>query len=129
MRVLDTQWITYFEQVAKASTRANKPLRLIAKSFHYRDKKIYVRPHLEYAIQSFCPYSAGASEKVHNRAIIKCLKGSTYAEKLSEVGLSTLQDRRQDLQSLMKKTMSENLLGLDEFVIIQRVELVPVTVL
>ena len=77
----------------------------MARAFTYRDKTwvylytTYVRPHLEYAIQAWSPWlktDIECLEKVQRRAInmVSGLQGSTYQEKLKEVGLTTLEDRR-----------------------------------
>ena len=78
----------------------------MSKSFHYRDKnnwihlyKTYVRLHLELSCQAWSPWLKGdieTLEKVQKRAInmVLGLKGQTYEEKLKEVGLLSLYDRR-----------------------------------
>jgi hypothetical protein len=92
-------------QCAQAAKKANQILGQIMRSFKCRDKDSivklytsYVRPHLEYAIPAWCPYTAGditLLEKVQKRALrqISNLTG-TYEEKLSKTGLTTLQQRR-----------------------------------
>ena len=49
-------------QCAKAAGKANLVLGQLSRAVTYRDKdtfvrlyKVYVRPHLEYAVQSWCP--------------------------------------------------------------------------
>ena len=93
------------EQCAKAVKKANQVLGQLLRSFQCRDKhtlvqlyKVFVRPHLEYAVQAWCPYTAKdieLIEKVQKRAIrqITNLKGS-YKEKLKQLNLTTLEDRR-----------------------------------
>ena len=78
----------------------------MARSFSYRSKevwlrlyRIYVRPILEYAVQAWSPWLAKdikVLEDVQRRAIrmTSGLKGKTYEERLLEVGMPTLQDRR-----------------------------------
>ena len=51
-------------QCSKAAQKGNQVLGQLLRSFHCRDKavltqlyKVFVRPHLEYAIQVWCPYS------------------------------------------------------------------------
>ena len=92
-------------QVAKAVKKANEVLGQLIRAFTYRDKyifiqlyKVYVRCHLEYAIQCCSPYleqDIQAIEDVQRRAIrqVSGITGS-YEEKLEKVGLTTLQDRR-----------------------------------
>ena len=49
-------------QVAKAVSKANQVLGQMSRAFHYRDKytwirlyKTYIRCHLEYSVQAWCP--------------------------------------------------------------------------
>ena len=60
---------------------------------------IYVRPILEYSVQAWNPWMSKdvkVLEDVQKRAIrmTSGLKGSSYEEKLREVGMQTLSDRR-----------------------------------
>ena len=92
-------------QVAKAAKKANQVLGQLARAFTYRDKvyfiklyKVYVRCHLEYSIQSWSPHlkqDIKVLEAVQQRAI-RMTSGltGTYEEKLKQVGLTTLEDRR-----------------------------------
>ena len=91
---------------AESARKANGILTQISKSFHYRDKvtflnlyKTYVRCHLESSVPAWNPWTAQDKElieKVQVRAInmISGLKGSTYIEKLTELKLMSLEDRR-----------------------------------
>ena len=52
-------------QCAKATGKANLVLGQLSRAVTYRDKdtfvklyKVYVRPHLEYTVQSWCPWSS-----------------------------------------------------------------------
>ena len=93
-------------QCRKAASKANQVLGQMRKSFHYRDRdiwiklyKVYVRPHLEFAVQAWCPWQKGdieILEKVQKRAVnmVIGLRGRSYEEKLKEVGLTSLQQRR-----------------------------------
>ena len=93
------------EQCAKAAKKANQVLGQLLRSFQCRDRstlvqlyKVFVRPHLEYAVQAWCPYTAKdieLMEKVQKRAIrqITNLRGS-YEDKLKQLNLTTLEDRR-----------------------------------
>ena len=61
--------------------------------------KTYVRCHLEYCVQAWSPYYAADKElleKVQKRAVgmISGLSGGSYEEKLAEIGLTTLEQRR-----------------------------------
>ena len=92
-------------QCAAAVKKANSVLGQMARTFSYRDKvtwtrlyQQYVRPHLEYAIQSWNPWTVADTElleSVQKRAI-NMIPGLTglYEQKLMEVGLTTLVERR-----------------------------------
>ena len=91
--------------MCKSSLKANQVLGQLHHSFQSRDKvlltqlyKVFVHPHLEYAVQAWCPYSAKdieVLEKVQKRMVkqISNVTG-TYEEKLTKIGLTTLQKRR-----------------------------------
>ena len=93
-------------QCAEAVRKAKVSLNSISRAFHYRDKKIflrlyyqYVRSHLEYSTPAWSPWNIAdcqSLEKVQEKAInmISGLKGETYEEKLKELGIQTLEDRR-----------------------------------
>ena len=93
-------------QCHKASMKANQVLGQMAQSFHYRDKniwirlyKVFVRPHLDFAVQAWSPWYKSyidILEKVQKRAVnmVVGLKGRTYEEKLEEIGLMSLKQRR-----------------------------------
>ena len=92
-------------QCAKAASKANQVLGQLLRSFQCREKdvlvqlyKVFVRPHLEYAIQAWSPYlvkDIEILEKVQKRLVrqIRNVTG-TYEEKLAKIGLTTLQERR-----------------------------------
>ena len=94
-------------QCAKAAGKANQVLGQLSRAVTYRDKNtflklysVYVRPHLEYAVQSWCPYTLedkAALEKIQKRAIsmVSNFTARTYEEKLREAGMITLEQRRQ----------------------------------
>lgn len=94
-------------QCAKVVKKANQVLGQMARAFTYRDKftwirlyKQYVRPHLEYAVQAWCPWTDGdieSIESVQKRAIkmVSGLNSTSYEDRLAEVGLTTLAQRRQ----------------------------------
>ena len=91
---------------SEAAQRANNVLGQISRSFHYRDRKIfvqlykqYVRPHLEFAVPAWCPWLQGdvqAIEKVQERAVrmVAGLSSTTYKARLEELGLPSLETRR-----------------------------------
>ena len=93
-------------QCARAATKANLVLGQLARAVTYRDRttfirlyQMYVWPHLEYAAQSWCPWNVADKEileKVQRRAInmVSNLRGRTYEEKLSELGMVNLEARR-----------------------------------
>ena len=66
-------------QCAKAAGTGQAVLGQLARAFHFRDRyvflqlfKTYVRPHLEFAVQSWSPWTAADKEvleKVQKRAI------------------------------------------------------------
>ena len=94
---------------SKAASKANAVLGIMARNFHYRDKKVwiklyktYVRPHLEFASPAWNPWLSKdikVLEKVQERAVKMCsgLQSPTYEGKLLELGLDTLVTRRKKL--------------------------------
>ena len=94
------------KQCAAAAKKANMVLGQMARAFSYRDKctwirlyKQYVRPHLEYAVQAWSPWTdedIDLIESVQKRAVKMTygLKTDTYERKLKELHMTTLQDRR-----------------------------------
>jgi hypothetical protein len=95
-------------QVEKAANTANAVLRLVLRNFHYRDRKVYlklykqyVRPHLEFCGPAWTPWTVADIAKLENvqkKAIsmVSGLNGMTYEERCRELGLQTLEQRRQD---------------------------------
>ena len=93
-------------QCNTAAKKANQVLGQMSRSLSYRDKntwislyKMYVRPHLEYCVQAWNPWTLkdiAVLENVQKRAVrmVSGLQGHTYEEKLAEVGLTTLEERR-----------------------------------
>ena len=58
-----------------------------------------MRPHLEFAVPAWSPWTQGdreVLEKVQRRAVrmVSGLRGTTYEEKLAEIGILTLEERR-----------------------------------
>ena len=122
--VMSTQWVTEevdFEkdvgvlihksfrpsmQCAKAAKKANSVLGQLCRGIGYRDRDTfiglyttYVRPHLEYCVQAWSPWTLGDKEvleAVQRRAVgmVTNLKGKTYQERLAELGMVTLEERR-----------------------------------
>ena len=93
-------------QCSEAAQRGNAVLGQISRAFHYRDRKTfiqlykqYVRPHLEFAITAWSPWTQAdiqTLQKVQQRAVkmVSGLRGSTYEERLRELQLLSLADRR-----------------------------------
>ena len=93
-------------QCFQVAAKASRVLGQMTKSFHYRDKRVwihlyktYVRSLMETACQAWSlrlKSDIAVLEKVQERAVNRVvgLKGRTYEEKLKEVGLLSLEDRR-----------------------------------
>ncbi len=105
-------------QCLKAARTAQTVLGQIGRAFHYRDRhtfiklyKQYVRPHLEFSTQAWSPWSVADKEcleKVQKRAVnmVTGLASTSYEEKLAEVGLLKLEERRhQSDMHLLHKIM------------------------
>ena len=93
-------------QCSEAANRANAVLGQVSRAFHFRDRRVfvqlykqYVRPHLEFAVPAWSPWTQGdkeSLEKVQRRAVrmVSGLQGDTYEAKLKDLGLLSLEDRR-----------------------------------
>ena len=93
-------------QCIEAAHKANIVLGQITRAFSYRDKrtfvslyKQYVRPHLEFAVPAWSPWTAGdiaLLEKVQMRALKMAsgMGGKSYEQQLSDLDLLSLHDRR-----------------------------------
>ena len=93
-------------QCNSAASKGRIVLGQIARSFHFRDRnvflklyKTYVRPHLEFSVSAWSPFlmqDIQVLEKVQMKAVnmISGLHGTTYLEKLNELKLLTLENRR-----------------------------------
>ena len=104
--VLVTSDLKPSQQSSSAAGKANGVLGQISRAVNYRDRKtfiklykVYVRPHLEYCVQAWSPYQRADMEKlekVQKRAVnmVAGLRSRNYEEKLKEVGLTSLEDRR-----------------------------------
>ena len=94
------------ENVLHQVKKANKMLGIIRRTFSYLNKdsflllyKTYVRPHLEYCQQAYQPYliqDTQCLEKVQRRAtkLVQSIEHMSYEERLKELKLYTLEDRR-----------------------------------
>ena len=99
-------------QCRKAARTAQTVLAQLSRAFHFRDRNVfmrlyttYVRPHLEFSVPAWSPSAQmdiDCLEKVQKRAVgmVSGLKGGTYAEKLLELGMVTLEERRHQLDML-----------------------------
>ena len=93
-------------QCTKAATKAMTSLRVIRRTFRYIDKnsfrilyKAYIRPHVEYCVQAWCPYQVNdikTIEKIQRRAtkLVPSLRNLPYLERLKELKLYPLEIRR-----------------------------------
>ena len=94
------------KQCAAAAKSANFALGQIQRAFHYRKKsmlvplyKTFVRPRLESSVAAWSPWYENdikLMERVQERMtrMLSDVKGKTYEERLKEIGLTTLRDRR-----------------------------------
>ena len=93
-------------QCAKAARVAQAVLGQISRAFNYRDRHVfvrlykqYVRPHLEFCTQAWAPWTVADStalEKVQKKAVgmVSGLISHSYEDRLKELGLQTLEERR-----------------------------------
>jgi hypothetical protein len=100
-------------ECAKAARTANFVLGQITRAFQYRDKKTfvqlykqYVRPHLEFAVQAWSPWNQGDKdilERVQRRAVsmVSGLRSRDYEDRLKELNLTTLEERRHQADMLL----------------------------
>lgn len=103
-------------QCAKAAATAARVLSQISRSFHYRDRHVFVRlykqyvlPHLEFCTPAWSPWTAADKEvleKVQRRAVamISGLASPVYEDRLEELGMQSLEERRRmaDLTQVYK---------------------------
>ena len=94
-------------QCAAAAKAANFALGQMQRAFHYRTKttlvpiyKTFIRPKLEFGVAAWNPWlemDKAALEKIQERMIrlLSDAKGKNYEEKLKDVGLTTLTERRE----------------------------------
>ncbi len=93
-------------QCAKAAKTGAAVLSQLARAFHYRDRHIFVRlykqyvlPHWEFSSVAWSPWTVADRdilEKVQIRAVkmVTGLEGQTYEERLAELGMFSLAERR-----------------------------------
>jgi ribonucleases P/MRP protein subunit RPP40 len=107
--VIVTSSLKPSDQCMKAARTASTVLGQIARSFHYRDRwtfiklyKLYVRPHLEFAVPAWSPWTRAdieCLEKVQKRAVgmVAGLGAAGYEERLRALNLPSLEARRAEL--------------------------------
>jgi ribonucleases P/MRP protein subunit RPP40 len=112
-------------QCAKAARTTQAVLGQITRAFRYRDKSVflqlykqYVRPHLEFAVQAWSPWLQADKEvleKVQRRAvsIVSGLQSREYEDRLRELGLTTLEERRHQADMLQMYKILNGAGGLD----------------
>ena len=93
-------------QIAESVKKANQVLGQLLRSVMYRDKfhfvRLYqqrVRCHLEQIVQVWSPWLVKDIDLIENvqRRAVRCIRGltGTYEEKLKQIGLTTLKQRRE----------------------------------
>jgi len=112
-------------QCLRAAKTAQTVLGQLSRAFHYRDRHIfmrlykqYVRPHLEFSTQAWAPWTEGdrnCLEKVQQRAVkmVSGLKSNIYEERLRELNLPTLLERRHQADMAMVHKILHGKGGLD----------------
>lgn len=120
-----TQKLKPGAQCAAAARTAQAVLGQISRAFHYRDRHVfgrlykqYVRPHLEFCTQAWSPWyeeDKALLEKVQQRAIrmVSGLRAHTYDERLKELNLTTLEERRHQADMAMVHRIMHGHGGLD----------------
>jgi ribonuclease P/MRP protein subunit RPP40 len=104
--VFTTNKLKSDRQCAAASAKAMSILGIIRRHFKNISisnfnllYKTYIRPHLEYCIQAWCPYlvkDIACLEKVQRKAtkLVSGFRNKSYSERLNLLGLTTLERRR-----------------------------------
>jgi hypothetical protein len=112
-------------QCAKAAGTARAVLGQISRSFHYRDKKTfvklyvtYVRPHLEFCTPAWSPWTRADIDCLENvqKKMVKMISGLSavnYEEKLLELGLDSLETRRRNADILTVHKMVHGIGDID----------------
>jgi hypothetical protein len=114
------------KQCAEAAKTGNKVLGLIYRTFtnksKYIMKKLYkslVRPHLDYCVQAWRPHlkkDIEVLEKVQRRAtrMVEGCRGLNYEERLTKIGITTLELRRERADLLEMFKIMKGMEGLDK---------------
>ena len=124
--------LNFNEQCAAASRKGNQILGIIKRNFSFMDKgmflKLYksiVRPHLEYAIQAWNPYTRkniDLLESVQRRAtkLVSSCRDLSYYDRLKYLGLTTLETRRLrgDMIETFKIITGRDNLNIDMFFVL-----------
>ena len=65
------------KQCSAAARKSNVVLGMLTKAFHYRDRHVYinlykqyVRPHLEFCVPAWSPWTQADIEQIHQRAVL-----------------------------------------------------------
>jgi len=110
--VMVTRQLKPSTQCRNAARTAQTVLGQLTRAFHYRDRHVflrlyiqYVRPHLEFCAPAWSPWHEGdkeSLERVQRRAVgmISGLAGRTYEERLKELGIVSLEERRHQMDML-----------------------------
>ena len=121
-------------QCARAARTAQTVLGQITRAFHYRDRHIfirlykqYVRPHLEFSTQAWSPWTEADKtclEKVQQRAVrqVTGLQSIEYVDRLKELGLTCLEERRHQADMVMVHKILQGRGGLDHRTWFERAE-------
>ena len=98
--------LKFERQINNSVRKANNMIRIIKHTFTYLDSKslsilykTYIRPHLEYCVQAWSSYLHKDVDKLESvqRSVTKIMlnfKNLPYHQRLAELGLTTLQERR-----------------------------------
>jgi len=113
------------EQCRAAARTAQAVLGQLTRAFHYRDRHVfvrlykqYVRPHLEFCTPAWSPWNEedkSCLERVQQKAIkmVSGLRTRTYEERLRELGMTTLEERRHQADMAMVHKIVQRKSGLD----------------
>ena len=124
-------FVTLFSEAVRI---ANFKLYQISKSFHYRDKDVFlnlykrfVRPNLEFSTVAWCPWTnedKANIESVQMKAVnmISGLTSNNYEGKLIELKLESLESRREMFDMVQVYKILHNIDKVDETTWFTRVD-------